>query len=115
MLTSETIEYIIDNIKVGDIHLKHSIFPHEIKYQDLVIMYQEEMQQCIESIEKDNKDLFFREYAKLQFIRYLSHTFFNSSITEEIDEYETFKMLEDEFNKLQVTNKEIYNDIKLNE
>jgi len=89
-------------------HLKNnSIFPHEVKYADLVMNVKEQYQICINSINHDYINELYNSYIKLLTFETMANVYYHSSIFEELEMTDDITGIKEEVEKLEVRYKEI--------
>lgn len=88
-----------------------SIFPHEIKYSDLVMNVKEQYQVAIDAINHDDMTALYQAYLRLLTFETLANVYHHASLFDELEMTDDIKGIHDEVNKLEVNYKENYDDI----
>jgi len=87
----------------------NSIFPHEVKYNDLVLNLKEQYQVCVDAINHDDIDMLYVGYLKMMTFEVMANVYFHSSIFQELEMLDEVKGIKAEVDKLEIKYKECYN------
>lgn len=79
-----------------------SLFPHEIKYCDIVREFKEYYQQCVDAINHSNLKFLYKSYVTMMCFETLANVYFHSSIIAELEMGDEIIGIQDEIDNLEV-------------